>query len=88
MIDGPPRPEEFGDKLARQVVSEDYPVFAHTKARESRKIFIQGRHVAPLAGIHFVKGTANVPPNTRMQRPESVNDLVREPQAGTSSEST
>ena len=75
-IDCPTRPKEFGDKLARHIVSEDNPVFADTKAPESRKIFIKGLHIPLLARVHFVKSTANVPPNARMKRLEGADNLV------------
>jgi hypothetical protein len=62
-------------------------MFADTQAPETGKFSGQRGNVTFLSGVYLVKGVANVPPNTGMQGLEGIGDLIRELQAGTSSDS-
>jgi hypothetical protein len=86
MIDGPSRPEELGHELARLVVSKDDSMFAYTQTPKSRKFSSQGGYVAFLSSIYLVEGPAHVLSHAGMQCPEGIDDLIRELQAGISSE--
>lgn len=86
MIDGPSQSEKLGHELARLVVSKDDSVFAYTQTPKSRKFSSQGGYVAFLPSIYLVEGPADVLSHAGMQCLEGIDDLIRELQAGISSE--
>jgi hypothetical protein len=72
--------------LADFVVPEDNPVFANTQAPETGKLSCQCSYVTFLAGVYVVQGAAYILPDAGMLLLEGCDDLVREFQAGTSSD--
>jgi len=58
-------------------------MFADTQAQETGKLPGQCSNVPFLPCVYLVKGTANLPSDTGMQRVERTNDLIRESQTGT-----
>lgn len=86
-IDRASRPNEFGHQLAYVIIAVNYSMFADTQTPEAGKFPGQRGNVAFLPGVYLIKGAPYVPPNVGMQRLEGVDDLIRELQAGTLSDS-